>query len=32
VPDSAAAYRQALQLAPDTAKPRIRAIVAKLGG
>jgi len=32
VPDSAAAYRQALQLAPDTVKPRIRAIVAKLAG
>ncbi len=32
VPDSAAAYRQALQLAPNDVKPRIRAIVAKLGG
>jgi tetratricopeptide (TPR) repeat protein len=32
VPDSAAAYRHALQLAPDTVKPRLRAIVAKLGG
>jgi hypothetical protein len=32
VPDSAAAYRHALQLAPDNVKPRIRAIIAKLGG
>jgi len=32
VPDSVTAYRQALRLAPDTVKPRIRAIVAKLGG
>ncbi|MDP9024258.1 MAG: hypothetical protein M3N13_02635 [Candidatus Eremiobacteraeota bacterium] len=31
-PDSAAAYRQALQLAPNDVKPRIRAIVAELGG
>jgi hypothetical protein len=32
VPDSAAAYRHALQLAPDSVKARIRAIVTKLGG
>jgi tetratricopeptide (TPR) repeat protein len=32
LPDSAAAYRRALQLAPENGKPRIRAILAKLGG
>ncbi len=30
--NSMSAYRHALELAPDIVKPRIRAIVAKLGG
>ncbi len=32
VPDSAVAYRHALQLAPESQRPRIRAILTKLSG